>query len=115
MISAWHGGQNRVPRRHVHAVVEVVRGDARVARWSLRGTDRPDLAVVEALARLQLAGRRLGYSIRLRRPCPALSELLDLAGLGTVVGGGGRQPLGQPEGGEQAGVHEVVEPGDPVA
>lgn len=55
--------------------------------WPLAGWDRPDVAVVDELARLQLAARRLGCSIRLRDSCVELVELLDLVGLAEVVTG----------------------------
>ena len=66
-----------------------------------------DLRHVDALARLVLVARRLGVDVRIERPPPELVELLDLAGLRGQV-------LGQPEGGEQAGVEleEVVEADD---
>ncbi|QKV90974.1 STAS domain-containing protein [Streptomyces sp. NA02950] len=94
------------------------------------GVGRPDLAVVEALARLRLTARRLGRGMRLRNAGGDLRELLAWAGLedgptsgrdtGSNAGSGpGRgalrvEPLGQSEEGEQApGVQEGVEPGDP--
>jgi anti-anti-sigma regulatory factor len=40
---------------------------------------------VDTLARLQVAARRLGCSIRVRGARPELSELLDLAGLTDLV------------------------------
>lgn len=46
---------------------------------------RPDLRVVDALARCQLAAGRAGCTIRLRDPCPELSALLELVGLADVV------------------------------
>lgn len=52
----------------------------------------PDLALVDALARLQLAAHRAGRSIRLRHPDEGLCSLLALAGLAGVVGG--RGPVG---------------------
>lgn len=48
-----------------------------------------DLALVDALARLQLHARRCGCSVRLGRPSPALRELLQLVGLAELVGGTG--------------------------
>ena len=94
----------------------LVRGDAELAGWPLAQWDRPDLAVVDQLARWQLAARRLGCSIRLRGACAELVELLELAGLGELVSGGLRlETRGQAEGGEQRGVEEVVMPDDPVA
>jgi hypothetical protein len=79
----------------------------------LAGWDCPDLAVVEELARLQLAARRLGCSVRLRGACVELFGLLDLLGLSEVAGLC-REVGGEAEGGEQVGVEEVVMPDDPV-
>jgi hypothetical protein len=99
-------------------MVVLVRGDTEMASWPLAQCDRPDLSVVDELARWQLAARRLGCSIRLRNACVELVELLDLLGLGEVVSGtagllgeAGREA----EGREQGGVEEVVMPDDPVA
>jgi hypothetical protein len=64
-----------------------------------------DLALVDDVARWQLAARRLGCSIRLRDADPDLLDLLDLVGLGVEVGG-------EPEGGEEGRIEEAVEPGD---
>ena len=79
---------------------------------------RPDLSLVDALARLQLAARRLGFTVGLRGdPCPALCELLDLVGLADVVVGACGLPLEsdrEAEHGEQLGIEEMVEPGDPA-
>ncbi|MFF4101192.1 STAS domain-containing protein [Streptomyces sp. NPDC001903] len=64
----------------------------------------PDLAVVEALARLRLAAR--GRPLRVTGAGPRLRELLGLVGL--------LQLLGEAEEREPAGgVQEGVEPGDP--
>jgi hypothetical protein len=83
--------------------VVVVRGDAEVACWPLLAGRHPDLAVVDRLARLQLAARRLGYSIRLRDVPGPLRELIDLAGLSGIVteatgrsDGGTAEPTGGP-------------------
>ncbi|MFN2478681.1 MAG: hypothetical protein ABR615_05855 [Pseudonocardiaceae bacterium] len=101
-------------RADTGAIVVLVCGDAEVASWSLACLNRPDLDVVDQLARLQLAARRLGCKIRLRDACVELLELLDLLGLEEIVTGL-RQPSGQVEGSEQIGVEEVVMPDDPVA
>lgn len=69
----------------------------------------PDLALVDALARLQLVVRRRGGSIRVR-PCDELRELLLLVGLSEVLG---VEPRREAEEGIQLRVEEVVEPGDP--
>jgi hypothetical protein len=66
-----------------------------------------DLGTVDALARLRLAGKRLGFEVRLT-PTEELLELLELAGLVEV--------LWQPEEREEAlGVEEERELGDPPA
>ncbi|MGH9263556.1 MAG: STAS domain-containing protein [Acidimicrobiales bacterium] len=91
------------------AEVVLLRGDVEVASWALRGRGKPDLATVDELARLQLAAKRMGCSIWLRRACPDLVWLLRLAGLGDRL-----QALGEAEGGEEVGVEEVVVPDDQV-
>ncbi|MEU5287859.1 STAS domain-containing protein [Streptomyces sp. CA-278952] len=49
------------------------------------GVVRPDLTLVEAVARLALVARRSGRTLRLRRVPPELRSLLDLVGLADVV------------------------------
>jgi hypothetical protein len=67
------------------AVVLVLDGDVEVVLWRMDGMPDPDLQVVDALARLQLAARQVGGAIRLRNPCERLRALLDFVGLGDVV------------------------------
>ena len=113
MIPATARRPTHVTRRDIHATVVLVCGPDEVACWPFTadaGDGRPDLSTVDALARLQLAARRLGCSIRLRDACADLVGLLDLVGLRECLEVGG-----QPEGGEQLGVEEVVVPDDPVA
>jgi anti-anti-sigma regulatory factor len=75
-----------------------------------------DLRLVDSLARLQLLARRHGRRVRLRRTTDDLRSLLDLLGLGEVLPAGSRlEVVGQPEQGEQPGVEEEGDPGDPVA
>jgi hypothetical protein len=62
-------------------VVLVLDGGVEVVLWRMDGIPDPDLRVVDALARLQLAARQVGGAIRLRNPCERLRALLDLAGL----------------------------------
>jgi len=73
---------------------------------------RPDLALVDALARLQLAAMRRGRRMRLRGVTTELRRLLDLVGLGGALG---VEPGRQAEVGEVLGPDEVVEPGDAPA
>ncbi|MEI7033152.1 STAS domain-containing protein [Streptomyces pratensis] len=49
------------------------------------GVIRPDLVLVEAVARLGLVARRSGRTLRLRRVPPELRALLALVGLADVV------------------------------
>ncbi|MET9799475.1 STAS domain-containing protein [Streptomyces sp. NPDC006368] len=54
------------------------------------GVTRPNLAAVDALARLHLTARRLGHRMAVRNAHPglrALAELVGLAGLLTPPGG----------------------------
>ena len=113
MSSATCRRRRSVRREDTGAMVVLVRGDVELASWPLTSRDRPGLAVVEELARWQLAARRQGCSIRLRDPCVELLELLDLLGLGEAAGLC-VQPVRQAKGGEQVGVEEVVVPDDPV-
>jgi hypothetical protein len=103
-----------MPRADVGAVVVLVRGGAELASWPLAQGEYLDLAVVERLARWQLAARRLGCSIQLRGACAQLAGLLDLVGLGELVTGLRLEMGGQAEGGEQRGVEEIVMPDDPI-
>jgi hypothetical protein len=85
------------------ARVVIVQGPAELASWPVEGSD---LALVEELARLAVAARRAGYTVRLRDVDSDLARLLGLAGLSEV--------FGQPEVPEQGGVEEVVVADDPV-
>lgn len=101
----------------------LVRGPVELARWRLPGSGQPDLAVIDQVATLQLTARRAGCAIQLVNASRELVELLDLVGLGEVVpcadvpcgDGLDVEVVGQPEGGEQPGVEEVVVTDDPVA
>ena len=106
-----------VLRPRTDATVVLARGEAEIATWLLRAWTPADLVVVDQLARLQLAARRLGCTIRLRSVCAELAQLLELVGLAELLGGCGelRQVGRKPEGLEQVGVEEVVMPDDPVA
>jgi STAS domain len=94
--------------------VVLVRGDAEVASWAIPAGQNLDLAAVDRLARLQLAARRAGYSLRLRGAPSRLRELLDLAGLSDIVtdaaGPVSTDPDG-PAGGHGDGGTSVDEPG----
>ncbi|WP_416977020.1 STAS domain-containing protein [Streptomyces sp. T028] len=96
---------------HVAGLADDVRallaaGDGGVVVCDVSGLGPPGLAVVDLLARLQLAARRAGGRIRLRAPDPALRALLHLVGLPVEV-------EGEVEEGEPAlGVEVEVEPGE---
>ena len=59
-------------------------GGPGVARCDVAGVE-PDAVTVDALARLQLAARRLGCEIRLRNASDELSELIAFMGLTDVL------------------------------
>lgn len=70
------------------AEVVLLRGGVELTSWPLRGSGAPGFPVVDEVARLQVAARRLGCAIVVRAAGAPLRELLDLAGLGEVVEGG---------------------------
>jgi hypothetical protein len=70
---------------------------------------RPDLALVDALARLQLNAGRCGWRLGLRGASVDLRALLELVGLADVLAlEAGREP----ELGEERGVEEMVQSRD---
>jgi len=125
MSSATAGRRTGVPQPDQTTVV-IVCGDTEVASWSLVRHGPPDLSTVDELARLALAVRRLGWSLRLRQASGDLWDLLELAGLAPAFVGA-RPGAGKPaptdlvvqvgreaEEAEEVGVEEGMEPGDPV-
>jgi hypothetical protein len=101
---------------HVRALLED--GDAGPVICDVGALTDPDAVTVDALARLQLAARRLGRCVLLRGACGDLQDLLAFVGLCDVLPL--REPLrlepcGQSEEREQAcGVEEEADPGDPT-
>jgi ABC-type transporter Mla MlaB component len=79
----------------------------------------PDVAAIDALARLQLRARRRGRRIGLSGASDELRELLELMGLTEVVPcvpESGLEPVGKSEEREPArGVEEERDPGDSIA
>jgi len=65
------------------AIVLLVRGGREVLLGPVYGSERCDLGAVDDLLRLQLAVRRLGWSIRLAEIRGNLGELVELVGLTT--------------------------------
>ncbi|MEU9075887.1 STAS domain-containing protein [Kitasatospora sp. NPDC048538] len=91
----------------------------------LGALDAPDLAVVDALARLRLAAGRHGVGVVLRNAGGPLRELLAFSGLAALLPAAADPPcltalLGVQPGREaeqreeHVGVQEVGEPGDPA-
>jgi ABC-type transporter Mla MlaB component len=81
----------------------------------------PDAITIDALARLQLTARRLGYRVELRGTCEELEDLLRLTGLLEVLTGSSAmvasavEAWGEPELREQAlRVEEEADPVDPT-
>ena len=81
------GGRRRssVRRPEGDAIVVLAVGGTEMASWALAGSTRPDLAVIDSLARLALAARRLGGGITVRGAGPELLALIDFVGLDDVV------------------------------
>ena len=92
-------------------MVLVVDDDTEITLFHLARPEIVDLGVIDSLASLQLAARRLGWAVRVDNPCPTLLGLIELVGLGDVLVR--RQVRGETELGEQLRVEEVVQPGDP--
>lgn len=66
--------------------VALVIDGVEVTVWLLDDRWPADLVTIDALARLQLAARRLGCAVRVRHPPPDLSCLLELTGLADALG-----------------------------
>lgn len=97
------------------AVVMIVDG-TEVVVWEPPVGVRPDLAVVEHLARLRLTAHRRGYELRLRNPCADMVGLIRFVGLAEVFGlDRSVEVVGEPEAGEQLRLQEVVEAGELAA
>jgi hypothetical protein len=100
---------------HLRALVQD--HDAGLVICDVSAVEEPDLATVDALARLQLAARRLGRSIQLRHASEHQQGLVALAGLSEVLPLCARlrlEGLGQTEHREQLRVDEVRDPADPA-
>ena len=99
-------------------MVVLARDGVEIVSWPLEVHGPVDLDVVDDLARLQLAARRMGCSIRLRDACCELTALLAFLGLAKAIAGSTGaclQVVGEAEGAEEGCVEEVVVPDDPVA
>ncbi len=89
--------------------------DVQAVNCDASGLSRANVTTIDALARLQLTARRNGCALTLQHASGQLLDLLRLAGLSDVVPIGSPsalEPGRQPEEAEQAGIDEVVEPGD---
>ena len=91
-------------------LAELLRGRARgLVVCDVAGVTRPDVAAVEALARLRLTARRHGWRLAVGGAGPDLVRLIRLLGLSDLLPEAG----GQAEEREQAtGIEEVVDGGD---
>ena len=93
--------------------------DAGSVVCDLSAVERPDVATVDALARLRVAARRLGCTLVLRNAGRELCELIDLVGLADILAIEselGLEPERQTEQREEAlGVEEERDAADPIA
>lgn len=93
-------------------------GGIAVVVVDVSGYQRPDLQLIDMIARVRLAAARLGASFAVRGAGPDVVRLLELVGLPEVIPLDASPPLQalrEPEPGEQAGVEEVVDVRDPPA
>jgi hypothetical protein len=89
--------------------------DIEIVSWPVTNSAGRDLALVDALARLQLEARRWGCAIRLLGAEEDLLGLVDLVGLKEVLTGpSGCDVAGEAKCLEQLEVEEVVVADDPV-
>jgi ABC-type transporter Mla MlaB component len=95
--------------------------DAGPVACDVAALTEPDAVTIDALARLQLTARRLGYRVELRRACEELEDLLSLTGLlGVLTGHRARvasavESWREPELREQLlRVEEEADPRDPT-
>ncbi|MCG7524291.1 STAS domain-containing protein [Streptomyces sp. OfavH-34-F] len=91
LVLSGHLTRAAVPRlcAELEAVLAATPAAVTAIDCDLSGLVRPDLTTVEALARLSLTARRTGdRRLRLRGTPPELRSLLNLVGLGDVVGDG---------------------------
>lgn len=96
---------------HRPATVVVVVDDSTELVLGRLDARRVDASALDVLARLQLAARRRGWSLRIDDAPPALAELAAFCGLGDVLG---LEPPRQPELREELGEDVVVQRGDPL-
>jgi hypothetical protein len=68
-----------------HAHVAIALDDRVVALGPVGHAHRCQLGLIDDLALLQRAAQRFGWSIRLRRVSPEMTDLLELAGLTEVL------------------------------
>jgi|GEM_PF-5248434 len=76
-----------VVRPQGDAIVVLAVGGTEIGRWPLPGSARPDLDVIDELARLALTVRRFGGELGLREAGPELLELIDFVNLADVLTG----------------------------
>ena len=62
-------------------MVVVHRDGAELIRWGVPLDERPDLDVIDELARVALAAKRSEAAVVLHVLCPRLASLIDLVGL----------------------------------
>jgi hypothetical protein len=77
--------QSSVRRTGGDATVVLAVGGTEMATWPLAGSTRPDLSVIDTLARFALAARRMGGDVTVRGAGPELLALIDFVGLDDVI------------------------------
>ena len=82
-LDGWR--PSSVLRPEGDAIVVLAVGGTEVASWPLIGSARPDLTVIDYLARLALTARRRGGAITVRGAGPQLLRLINFVGLDDVL------------------------------
>jgi hypothetical protein len=85
MISVGGRRLTDVARPEGDAIVVLAVDGIELLSWPLAGSARPDLDVIDALARLALAARRLGAEVAVRNAGPELLGLIYFVGLDDVL------------------------------
>src|SRR5688572_13834076 len=85
MNSLGAGRRSSVRRPEGDAIVVLAVGDTELGHWPIAGSTRPDLTVIDSLARLALTARRFGGAVTVRGAGPELLALIDFVGLDDVI------------------------------
>lgn len=81
MIRAGPDRPTGVERSRNRAVVVLRRHGTELIRWGVPADERPDLDLIDELARVAVAAKRVEATLALHVFCPRLASVIDLVGL----------------------------------